>query len=226
MTSKVALYFDSQKIAGGSYQMAINNLLKLREKFLSNNKNLHIFLEKNNKDLDELKISYEIITLNIFDRVFLYLVNFLFFKLLINKLFLCSHFEKFFLKRNISLIIFLIPNYKQFLFQKIKMISTVLDVCHKEFPEFDELNSFQIFQFREKINREILPRSIIVVAESEVLKDKIIKFYNIESDRIVVISNIPSLLFADEIDNLFKESIIEKYNIKNFFFLSSTILAS
>ena len=218
MTSKVALYFDSQKIAGGSYQMAINNLLKLREKFLSNNKNLHIFLEKNNKDLDELKISYEIITLNIFDRVFLYLVNFLFFKLLINKLFLCSHFEKFFLKRNISLIIFLIPNYKQFLFQKIKMISTVLDVCHKEFPEFDELNSFQIFQFREKINREILPRSIIVVAESEVLKDKIIKFYNIESDRIVVISNIPSLLFADEIDNLFKESIIEKYNIKNFFF--------
>jgi glycosyltransferase involved in cell wall biosynthesis len=215
----VAVYFDSDASSGGSYQMSINNLLALRNKFLKKNLSLYIFLEKHNKDLDKLNIKYEVIKISIFDKIFQYLINFIFFKILVNKFSICSPFEKKFIRRDISLILFLIPNFKQLLFQKIKMVSTLLDTCHKDFPEFDELNSFQIFQFRELLNKEILQRSVLIITESEELKNKISYYYRVEKNRIISIPNIPSSLALNEPTNIFKEKVKIKFDLdKKFYF--------
>ncbi len=217
--SKVAVFFDCKVSSGGSYHMSINNLLSLRKKFLSKNLDLLVLSNKKNSDLDDKNIHYEIINFSILDKIFLYLTNFIIFKLLINKFDICSMIERKLLKKNISLILFLIPDYQQLIFQKIKMVSTVLDTCHKDFPEFDELNSFQTFQYREFLNKEILPRSILIITESKELENKISINYNIDKSRIIVIPNIPSSLSLDELSDSFKDKMKTKFKLdKNFYF--------
>ena len=79
----VAVFFNSKSSSGGSYQMSINNLLALREKFLKNNLKLLVYSEKKNKDLDNFNIKYEVINFSIFDKLFAYLTNYIFFKFII-----------------------------------------------------------------------------------------------------------------------------------------------
>ena len=215
----VAVFFNSKSSSGGSYQMSINNLLALREKFLKNNLKLLVYSEKKNKDLDNFNIKYEVINFSIFDKLFAYLTNYIFFKFIINRFSICSGLEKNLLKKDVSLILFLIPDFRQLIFQKIKMVSTVLDTCHKDFPEFDELNSFQIFQYRELLNMQILPRSILIITESDELKNKISLYYNIDKKRIISIPNTPSNLSVNEPTNTFKEKIKKKFDLeKEFYF--------
>ena len=152
-----AILFDADIKNGGSYQMSINNLIELRNSFSNSNLKLVILTHKKNYILDNLNIDYQIIKLSIFDYIFILLINFFLFKNLFKKFNICSIFEKKLIKKNISLVIFLFTSYKSFLLKKVKYTSTVLDVCHREFPEFNEVGNFKTFFFREYLDKKILP---------------------------------------------------------------------
>lgn len=216
---KIAVLFDAQIKWGGSYQMSINNLLEIRDLSKKNNIELVIISHKKNSTLDALKIDYEIVGLSIFDYLFLIFQNNFLFKLIINQIKMSSLFEKKLIRKNIKFIIFLFTSYKALLLQRINFASTVLDTCHRDFPEFDESKSFQKFYFREYLNRNVLPLSSLIIVESEELKKKIINFYQLNENKIISIPNLPSKQLLKNENIVDFHSIKEKYNlVDNFFF--------
>jgi len=212
-----AILFDADIKNGGSYQMSINNLIELRNSFSNSNLKLVIFTYKKNCILDNLNIDYQIIKLSIFDYIFILLINFILFKNLFKKFNISSIFEKKLIKKNISLVIFLFTSYKSFLLKKVKYTSTVLDVCHREFPEFNEVGNFKTFFFREYLNKKILPSSFLIITESQDLKVKIAKLYQLDFNKIISIPNISSKLMGIKKDYLIN-NVKKKYNIKNNFY--------
>ena len=211
------ILFDADIRNGGSYQMSINNLLELKNSFSNSNLELIIFSHKKNYILDSLNINYEIIKLSILDYIFIILVNIFLFKYLINKFNLYSTFEKKLIKNDVSVIIFLFTSYKSFLLKKIKYTSTVLDVCHRDFPEFEEVGNFKTFFFREYLNKKTLPLSSLIITESEDLKEKIADLYQLDLNKIIAIPNLPSKLISGN-KNFSISNIKKKYNIKNDFY--------
>jgi glycosyltransferase involved in cell wall biosynthesis len=216
---KIAVLFDAQIKWGGSYQMSINNILDFKDLAKKNNIDLIIITHKKNSILDNLKINYEIVRFSWFDYLFVILQKSFIFKLIINKLQLSSFFEKRLIAKNIKFIVFLFTSYKALLLQKINFASTVLDTCHREFPEFNESKSFQKFYFREYLNRNVLSLSSLIIVESQELKKKIIYYYQLNEDKIISIPNLPSKLLLKN-ENFFNVNTIkEKYNLPdNFFF--------
>ena len=216
---KIAVLFDAQIKWGGSYQMSINNLLEIKDHAKKNNIELIVISHKKSSALDFLKIDYDIIRLSVFDYLFLFFQKSFIFKLIINKFKVLSIFEKKLIKKNIKFIVFLFTSYKALLLQKINFSSTVLDTCHRDFPEFEESKSFQKFYFREYLNKNVLPLSSLIIVESDELKKKIIYFYQLNEDKIITIPNLYSKLLIknEKIFNVI--TIKEKYNLSdNFFF--------
>jgi glycosyltransferase involved in cell wall biosynthesis len=178
--------------------MSINNLLQFKKNFIKENLDFVIFAHKRDTTLDKLKIDYNIIELSLFDYLFIFFRNINFINYLINRSHWVSNFEKKVLKRNISLFIFLFTSYKAFLLKKINFTSVVLDVCHREFKNFPEVRG-KVFIVREYFNKKVLPLSSLVITESDILKNLINRFYNIDSNKVISIPNIPSkLMFYDK----------------------------
>ena len=144
----VSLLFDADIKNGGSYQMSINNLLAFKKNFEKRNINFHVFAHRSHEVLNQLNIKHEIIKITIFDYIFIFLKNISIINYLVNKFLLSSSFEKKLLKKNINLVIFLFTSYKAILLRRIKFTSTVLDVCHRDFPNFEEVKG-KVFFFRE-----------------------------------------------------------------------------
>jgi hypothetical protein len=211
------LLFDADIKNGGSYQMSINNLIELRNSFSNSNLKLVILTHKKNYILDNLNIDYQIIKLSIFDYIYIFLINFFLFKNLFKKFNIFSIFEKKLIKKNINLVVFLFTSYKSFLLKKVKYTSTVLDICHREFPKFKEVGNFKTFFFREYLNKKILPLSYLIITESQDLKEKIVKFYKLDFNKIISIPNISSKLMNGK-KNYLINNIKKKYNIKNNFY--------
>ena len=211
------ILFDADIKNGGSYQMSLNNLLELKKSFSNLNLKLIILTHKKSYVLDNLNIDYQIIKLSIFDFIFILLINSFLFKSLFKKFNICSSFEKKLIKKNISVIIFLFTTYKSFLLKKVKYISTVLDVCHREFPEFKEVGNFKTFFFREYLNKKTLSSSFLIITESQDLKVKIAELYQLNLKKIISIPN-TSLKLMSSRKNYLINSVKKKYNIKNNFY--------
>jgi len=212
----VAILFDANIDNGGSYQMSINNLLEFKKNFEKENINFVILTHENYKILDELHIEYQIIKMTIFDYIFIFLRNIPFVNKFFDTSLFISIFEKKLLRKKISLMVFLFTSYKAFLLKKIKFISTVLDVCHREFPNIKEVSG-KVFFAREYLNKNILPLSYLIISESAMLKRKIFEFYKIKQNKIISIPNTPSNLITKNTD-VSLEKIKSKYNIYSKFY--------
>jgi glycosyltransferase involved in cell wall biosynthesis len=107
-----------------------------------------------------------------------------------------------------------------FVLQKLNYIFTVMDICHRDYPEFSEVREFNIFRKREMLLRACLSPATIIVTESEELRDKIFLKYSIDKERILSIPNYVSPFIVNK--NFSKEEINDvknKYLLpKNFFF--------
>jgi glycosyltransferase involved in cell wall biosynthesis len=213
---KVGILFDADIKNGGSYQMSINNLFLLKKNFIKEKINFIILAHKKHQLLDKLNINYNIIKLTLLDYIFIIFRNIFFVKYLIKNFNFISVFEKKLQKKNISLIIFFFTSYKAFLLTKVNFISTVLDVCHRDFPNFKEVSG-KVFFFREYLNKKILPLSSLIMTESDSLKSKIVKFYKLNLDKIISIPNMPSKLMFYE-KNIYLKKIKNKFNITSDFY--------
>lgn len=115
---------------------------------------------------------------------------------------------------NIHLVWFITPTYEQL---DIPFIMTVWDLQHRLQPFFPEVSiTGWKWADRENFYKETLPRASYIITGTERGKDEIMKFYNIQDERIKVIPfPIEPILIANNNEYLKIQNLFEVNNLLN-----------
>ena len=215
---KIAAVLENDIQAGGGFSMSLDLLTIIKEAALKSNSEFLIinFHKKNSYYLNKLNLQHVNISESIFDKIFAFINSSLLGAYFFNKLRISTFFENKLLKYGVDFVFFVTPSPKPFYLQQINYAITIYDICHREYPEFSEVNSYNIFYLREKILQHCLGPSTYVITESEKLKKQIASIYQKDEDRIISIPNRPSPLLNYDKKNI-KSTIFEQLP-KNYFF--------
>lgn len=102
--------------------------------------------------------------------------------------------ERTLARRQVDLALFLSPNPVAIDFVDMPMISTVWDIGHREIPEFPELSGTRHFEERDLFFTRILPRSVHVFTESQILADRLARVYGLDPHRLTPVGLLASPL--------------------------------
>ena len=213
---KIALFIDTEKKTGGAYQEAIYTAQNITKKENNKFEFIIISLSKNiNHSIKEIKILN--LKLNLFQKLVCYLrTNIFFFQKIINKFFFKNYFESFLKENKIDFIYFLNSSqYTQYL-ESMNFIINIPDLAHRKNVEFPEVRNSSEFEIRERIYKNFLPKAYSVITNSETIKYDLIKYYNLDEDRVKIIRHQPSQHVINfkysEVD---EEKVKKKYNLPN-----------
>jgi len=183
---KTAFIIETTLLKGGQFVMAFQNLkslINLSDDYLIfvNDKESFDFLKKEN-------MKCEIYKKNLFDKLFLLISKLYLGKVLLKKFKIFSFLERKLLRNNFNLVFFLdtTPSYN--LFRKINTAITVMDLCHRDFLEFPEIRNDFEYEYREK-TLENLNKNILIIVESNELKEDVSRIYNIQKSKIFNLPN-------------------------------------
>ena len=216
---RVAIFVDSRKESGGEYQ----HLLYTIENIKKNNNNKIKFLivclsKKLNLNLESGDVEIKYFSLNIFQRYICYLRNY---NSLISRLkkyfFLKNKFEDFLKENNVDLVYFLSPSQYSLYLENIKFLITIPDLDHREHLEFPEVVDDNEFNRKNEIFSKSLIKAQAIITNAEIIKKRLIQYYNIDSKRIFIISLRPALsvknFSLEKIDNKKTEMLKKKYDL-------------
>jgi len=185
----LAVFFDHTRESGGNFQQSLNNIF-LISRLISNETDIKIITtdKENIKILKRYGLKCYLYAPNIFLRVYMRLretSSFLIYRI-IRLIFKKSHFEKFLEKKKVDLIYFLTDSYLINCVHSINYIFTLFDLCHRDNPEFPEVRSDRIFEFRETQFKNNLSRAIAVLVESNLGKKNAVRKYGLDDNRVHV----------------------------------------
>jgi glycosyltransferase involved in cell wall biosynthesis len=219
---KVATILENNIDVGGGYTMALSSLIQIDGYLKKNNikHNIYVYTKNNLTILQSFNISAHLLKYNFLNKIFSY-YNFSLFALYFQSKFqFLSNLEKKLISDKVDLVNFVTTSPTPFVLQKLNYIFTVMDICHRDYPEFAEVKDFNIFRKREMLLQECLAPATIIITESEELRDKISLKYSIDKKRVI---NIPNYVSPFIINQNFSEKEINevqnKYLLpKSFFF--------
>lgn len=216
---RVAIFVDSRKESGGEYQ----HLLYTIENIKKNNNNKIKFLivclsKKLNINLESSDMEVKYFSLNMFQRYICYLRNH---NSLISRFkkyfFFKNKFENFLKKNNVDLVYFLSPSQYSLYLEDIKFFISIPDVDHREHLEYPEVVDNNEFNRKNEIFLKSLVKAQAIITNAEIIKHRLIKYYNIAPARIYIISLRPAMsvnnFSLDNIDKKKNEAIKLKYNL-------------
>lgn len=228
---KVGIFFSSELTSGGAYryQTTFLDVLKLIRKdnivIITSNKYIinkyHndfqiLDLSKYSRFLNPMKTVWYSLIKNRNNRIDLFVDN----KIdvdseksfpgdsgILNKIY--YNIFHYLIKINgIGLVIYPGPSDLSFKLN-IPYIFTVYDLQHKIHPEFPEVSINGVFEEREFLYSNALPKAMAIIADSQVGKEDIVNLYNIDPEKIFVLPYLPPTY----LNNLIK--INELTNIKS-----------
>lgn len=204
----IACVFEGNIESGGGFQTQLSTILTLSK----NNKYKITAFTFSNKS-KELLIKYGLnvvcIKTSVIDKllkIFSLQIWFQFFRFKWK-----TTFEKSLDNNAIDLVYFLSPSSLALYLVNHNYIYTVWDLCHRDMPEFPEVNYYREFELRENLYTSVSKKAVAILTDSELGKENLIKRYGVDSKRIFNVSFTPSI-------NAKESSFInikEKYNIKS-----------
>lgn len=204
----IACVFEGDIESGGGFQTQLSTILKLSKNdkykitaFTFSNKNKDLLI-KHGLNVVCLKTS-------IFDKILKIFSLQIWFQILRFKW--KTTFEKSLDNYSIDLVYFLSPSSLALYLVDHNYIYTVWDLCHRDMPEFPEVNYYREFELRENLYTSVSKKAVAILTDSKLGKDNLIKRYGVDSERIFNISFAPSIN-AKESNFI---NIKEKYNIES-----------
>ncbi len=216
---RVAIFVDSRKESGGEYQHLLYTINNIKKNNKQKIKFLIICLSKNlNLNLQSEDIEIKYFSLNFFQRYICYLRNHnSLFSRLKKYFFFKNTFEHFLVKNNVDLVYFLSPSQYSLYLEDIKFFISIPDVDHREHLEYPEVVDNNEFNRKNEIFSKSLIKAQAIITNAEIIKQRLIKYYNISPERIYIISLRPAMSVNDfSLDNIDKkknEAIKLKYNL-------------
>lgn len=204
----IACVFEGDLESGGGFQTQLSTILTL-----SKNKKYQItaftFSIKNEKLLTDHGLKTVYVKTNFTDKLLKLLslqTWFYFFRLKFK-----INFEKALDQSNIDLVYFLTPSNLALFLIDHNYIFTIWDLCHRDMPEFPEVNFYREFELREKLFNSASKKAIAIFTDSQLGKENALRRYNLDKNRVFNVSFTPSINITESkfID------IKEKYKIKS-----------
>ena len=187
----IACIFEGNLHNGGGFQTQLSTIVALNE--YQNYQITAFTFSKENHELlvsNGLKTIY--IKVNFLDKIFKILSLQEWFYIFSSTFKLKTFFEKSLVKHHIDLIYFLAPSSLALSLVSHNYIYTIWDLCHRDMPEFPEVNYFREFEIRESIYNKAPKKAIAVLTDSELGRDNAIRRYNLDSNRVFSASFVPS----------------------------------
>ena len=209
----IALFFsDTNESTGGGFQYELSIAKFLKKKL---NKKYKLYYFCTSKTTQQILNNYNLKTIYIRKNLlfnFLYKVNIFYnFQSLKKISNIISPYDKFIKNKNIDLIYFLSPNHHAMYIDKCNIITTCWDICHRDNVEFPETRENYAFQLREVLFNTTYIKSYKVICDSDLTKNNLAKWYNVDKKRIKTIPLFKSI-------NLEDKNIKEKFSKKNYLF--------
>ncbi|MBF0570631.1 MAG: glycosyltransferase family 4 protein [Candidatus Omnitrophica bacterium] len=120
-------------------------------------------------------------------------------------------FESFLIKDKVDLVYFLSPSWLALSLKNLNYVITVWDLCHRDHPEFLELNLDGEFAIREDFARNAIPRAVAVLTSGESLKVDLVRRYGCDPEKIHVAKFLPSVLIKSGA----LTNVRQKYSLSN-----------
>lgn len=217
---RLGVIFNQQIRAGGGYQQALNAALLTRE--LPKEMAEVIFfttLQENIATLASHGIeAKKLIHLSWFAKTRAYLRR----SMTDARLLKCfqkfeqySPLEKQLIEQEIDLVYFLSPNSWAQSLETLNYITTVWDLCHRDYPEFPEVRWNRQFEARDRNYIAVLPRATAIFVDSELGKVNAAHRYGVDFERIHVMPFQAAEATRREVDLKAKNdlNIREKYQL-------------
>jgi glycosyltransferase involved in cell wall biosynthesis len=170
-------------------------------------------IAENMPHLKRLGISSYHLRIGFLDQLLPLVMRSRFYRLLPRRPFILGPFEKALLHRNADIVIFVSsPIYGHFL-QQLKFVTTVWDLCHRDFPEFPEVSRHGEFHHREYHYTHNLADALLVLTDSPQLSQALIQRYGLDPERILSMPYWPSPFLAME-HSLPTDEVLAIYNLK------------
>lgn len=188
----IAVVFDGELHTGGGFQQQLSMILELK-KLEKYNFITFVFSKENKKVLDYYKINSVLVKKSLIDKIYKIFHRKEWFFRFSKQFKLKTLFEKSIDSYNIDLVYFLSPSGLSLDLIAHNYIITVWDLCHRDHPEFPEVNQFREFELREKLYTKSLKKAVAVLADSGIGKANLIRRYGLDENRVCVVPFTPSL---------------------------------
>ncbi len=188
----IACVFEGEVTVGGGYQTQISTILELSQK-KGYNFVFYTLSENNRKVLNNYGIQSLVLKRNLIDKILELLFRQEWFYLFSQKLKIKTKFEKALSKKKIDLVYFLTPSLLALDLIEHNYIFTIWDLCHRDYPEFPEVNYFREFEIREILYMKATKKAIGIITDSELGRQNAIKRYGLDEQRIFYASFNPSV---------------------------------
>ena len=191
---KIGIYLEgSPEMGGGFFQSLKSSLLFLDIKKYNNQVELIITEEKAKEYLIQKKIKNKVFKLNKITNYMSQLFEINSFHDFFNKIKINHPFYNFIKKNKYDLIVFLGPSQMSKFCKEVGFISNIWDLDHKKNSQFPEHNSNNIYEYKEKLFKEIASRAFKIIVPHKSNKNDLINFYKTPEKKINVQNFIPML---------------------------------
>ena len=191
---KIGIYLEgSPEMGGGFFQSLKSSLLFLDIKKYNNQVELIITEEKAKEYLIQKKIKNKVFKLNKITNYISQLFEINSFHDFFNKIKINHPFYNFIKKNKYDLIVFLGPSQMSKFCKEVGFISNIWDLDHKKNSQFPEHNSNNIYEYKEKLFKEIASRAFKIIVPHKSNKNDLINFYKTPEEKINVQNFIPML---------------------------------
>lgn len=208
----IAVIFDADSQSGGGYYQQLSTIIELI-KLKKYNFIFFVFTQENKNAIERYNIKTVLIKKNIFDKIYRFIFRQDWFWLLSKRFKFKTNFEKILDEYDIDLVYFLSPSRLSLDLISHNYIITVWDLCHRDFPEFPEVNYYREFELREDLYSKSLKKAVAVLVDSELSKKNVVKRYGIDEERVYIAPFSPSInaYTRNEVDVRSKYEIYDDY---------------
>ncbi|MFA6189489.1 MAG: glycosyltransferase family 1 protein [Sulfuricurvum sp.] len=213
----IAVFLGSNLQAGGGfqYEVTVANILKN----VPDNTFTFIFITNNKKtytSFKEIGIETTLLRESLFQKIYrIFIKNLSIYNLLKKYNLHLTNIDRTLNRMNIDLVYFISSNPICLDLSLHNYITTVWDLCHRDYVEFPEVSKYKEFEIREQFYVNSLVKAVAILAESELGKENICRRYGIDSCRVHVLP----LLYSEQVqknDKNFPNSFLDikkKYSI-------------
>lgn len=213
---KIALILENPITVGGGFNQALNAILQFKRVCADEFEMFVVTtLESNIEHLKKLNIDVALYSDGLLSKLLNKIPNGQRIASKFSSELELTEFESYLLYHDTDVAYYLTHSSRPNSFRKIPYITTVLDICHVDYPEFPEVSSNGQFQAREKHFSECLPAASLAIVASNSLVLKLNAIYNIQMERMIAMPFEPSPFISAGVNDIaLNNELIKLYKIE------------